>query len=294
METFPTRSTETLENIALIAGDLDPPPGARRVGIRAVQALWDRSGTGTGRERAVAFRLQLATRLAAGEIGPARQLVREAGMRGVPPVERDRWIVLGAVTPIDNLSDSVTAAASASRLERDSTFISVWLAARWARLHAPEHSPALSRRLESMLDQPERDHITGRSLIADLSALELLGAGDPDSAVAVWDEALSRQNLETVVFGVLGSLWPLRLAQSQALMSLGRYQDAIVAAGHFELLSGFVDQVAWYPSAMIRWEAGLVSGDTVRARSMLAELEPWLTPVGARRDSVRTLLRIGR
>jgi len=82
------------------------------------------------------------------------------------------------------------------------------------------------------------------SLTADLQAQEALQRGDTTRALRLWDGATRRYAVMSAPFGLVASLWPLRLDMARVAVARNDTATAVRACGTFETLIGYVDQVA--------------------------------------------------
>jgi tetratricopeptide (TPR) repeat protein len=289
MLSFPTRPTELLENVALAAGELHPPSGARAFATRAVEVLLARAAT--PEERATTARMRLAVYLGYGQTAEARQFTANAVHLGVPSTEVDRWTVLSWVTPIAHLADSTAAAAAVARLRTTSEdpMSARWLTARWARRYARPQIAAADRALADAVAQPGTDSVLARALLLDLQALDQLAGGDTTTALGTWQDATSRYSLTKVIFGLIESLWPIHVEHVLATAAAGANADALQAAQHFNRMAGFFDQSVWETVSWTAARAHLAAGDTATARTAVAQLARILG-IGPARDSAQAFL----
>ena len=269
---FPDRPVYMLENVAFAAGDLSPPSGTRPIGTQAAQVLWERATT--GEERTVAFRMRMAIHLGSGREEAAREFLREARRRGVRQGEIDRWVVLSAVTHVADLADPATTESAARRLTQseDDALVSRWLAARWYREREPDRAAVLTEEIRQLASEAGEGSPLENSLLADLTALDLLAQGDTAAALEAWTGATQHYNIQKLVFGLTASLWPLRLERARVAEASARFQDVLDASESFTQMAGFVDQVAWTRILPLRAKAALAIGDTTLAITTLSDI----------------------
>ncbi len=290
---FPERSDRILEYLSLGAAAMTQPGGTRPFAIDAIEELARRAATTD--ELVTTFRMRLAVHLGARQMRRARAVVAEGRLRGVPPSEIDRWIVLPVATELGSelrLGDAAEAARRLTSAE-DEPFVSAWLAARWARRTGvdPEQFDARIRELQANGPRSPME----QSLLDDLSALDALAAGDTAEAMEIWQTGLRRLSVTEVMFGLVASLWPIRLDRARMALASGRWEEAATVGETFRLVAGFVDQVAWVPALSVVAEAALAEADTTRARDAYAELYRVLNLADdeglAIRDSIGDLVR---
>jgi hypothetical protein len=68
-----------------------------------------------------------------------------------------------------------------------------------------------------------------------------------------------------VLFGLVASLWPLRLDRARVAAAVGRWDEALTVSRTFQRMTGFLDQVAWTPALSVNAQAALATGDTTLA-----------------------------
>ena len=269
---FADRPTEALELIGLLGGELRPPAGTRPIAQEALRTLWRRAATPGDRQ--VAFRMRLAHLLGTGRFASADSLVREARrMRGLED-EVDRWIVLSAILePVPDLGAEPEQAASVRRL-RDAEHgrsEARWLAARWYQRRDLNRADELTQTLRELAADSNTTSPLARSLRDDLEAMRSLAAGDTAQAWTLWEEATQHYSVEQVAFGLVASLWPLRVAMAAVALD-GTPEQTLEMATSFDQMAGFADQVAWPEILRLRAEATYAAGDLVSARRAYTEL----------------------
>ncbi len=290
---FDMRPPAVLEIIALTGGQLAIRRPERLIAQNAIAALWERAVT--RQDRAVAFRMRMANLLGTGRLASTDTLRRDARRRNVPQDELDRWTVLAAVTGIAELGDERTQASAARRLlgQTDADATALWLVARWYRGRDPRSASQAERLLRARADSTGAGPLE-RSLRDDLDALDLLMAGDTVAALHTWAQAAERFTIERILFGLVGSLWPLRLERVRVAAALGDHEEVLVASADFESMAGFIDQVAWLEVLPLRAEAFRATGDGLSARNIYQTLSTILEDASgsraALRDSVRSWL----
>jgi tRNA A-37 threonylcarbamoyl transferase component Bud32/tetratricopeptide (TPR) repeat protein len=280
LETLPDRPAAVLEMLGASLGDLHRPPPVQVVADRSVRVLWD--GAVTRRDRDVAFRLLLATYLGGGRDLSADSLLRSGRLRGVSQQELDRWALLGAVTGVAALASEAEQRAAARRLlAATDDAEALWLAARWYRDR------------EALLAGPLAGQPLASSLRDDLHAQDSLAAGDAEGAARIRQRAQRRYSIEHVIFGLTGSLWPLRLEDARRVAAAEDWESVLRVTATFEQMAGFVDQVAWSEVLPLRSRAFEARGDSARARETNAALWEVLRfangPRAALRDSLANL-----
>ncbi|MBI3981828.1 MAG: protein kinase [Gemmatimonadetes bacterium] len=295
---FPERPRAFLEQIAFLASEIGRSAAERSVGLKAVDALWQRAASREDRERA--FRMRMAAFLGSGRDASAARFLAEGRARNVPRVELDRWTLLSGVTAIPDLAGAVAMNDAAARLAAagDSVVVDQWLAARWFSTRDPDRAADIHQRLRRVAQDPEEFPPVFRSLIDDLDAHTLL-AHDTAGALETWRRATERFSVELVPFELVASLWPLRLTRARVAHASGRYAEALDATAGFVRISGFADQAAWPQVLPLRAEAALALGDTAGASNIYRDLlqtivEPNGEGVAARERIARALERLGK
>ena len=297
---FPQRPRAFLELLAFAASEFSRSALERSVGIKAVDALWQRGGSPA--ERARAFRMRMAVLLGGGRDASAALLLQDGAARNVPREELDRWTVLSGITAIPDLGGQVAMDAAAQRLAAtgDTAVVNQWLAARWFRQRSdPDRAADILQRLRRL----ERETVDFQpvfiSLVDDLEANALLAAGDTAGALETWRRATERFSVEAVPFELMASLWPLRLARARSAAASGRHTETLDATAGFVRIAGFADQAAWPQVLPLRAEAALALGDTALASNTYRDLmqiliEPNGQGVAVRDRVVEALERLGR
>lgn len=258
------RPTVALETLALAAGDPGQLSLERAIAELALQVLWERAVSRTDHE--VAFRMQLASHLATGRLASVDSLWREARRRAVPQEERDRWLLLTAITGIVSLGDELEQSAAAGRLNvGEPDPVTLWLLSRWWRGRDARRAARAAEQLAALAGPADRGTPLARSLRDDLRALDHLARGDTARALDVWRQAMNRYSVDHTVFGVLGSHWPLRLESARVAAARGLHDGVLATTATFEHLVGFADQVAWPTVLPLRVVAFQAIGDVAAA-----------------------------
>ena len=296
---FPNRPRPFLENIAFLASEFGRSAAERMVGLRAVDALWQRSA-GLG-ERERAFRMRMAVLLGSGRDASATQFLREGAARNVARQELDRWIVLSGVSVIPDLTGTVALDAAAARLagSGDTAIVDQWLAARRFRTSNPDRATDILQRLRRVQRETPDFPPIYRSLIDDLDAQNRLAAGDTAGALETWRRATERFSVELVPFELVASLWPLRLARARIAEASGRHAETLEASASFVRIAGFADQAGWPQILPLRASAALTLGDTALASNTYRDLlqvmvEPNGEGVAVRQRVAAALERLNR
>jgi len=283
------RPASTLELIALAGKSLSLEPAERTLADEAARALRDRATS--AEERATAFRLQLGNALGAGRAATVDTLFREAPRRNVPRTEVDRAAVLLAGTDLHAVP-AADATEAATRLVTDSAAPDgPWLAARWFRGRDAAAARRARETLRHLADAGGGPALLARSLIEDLAALDALAAGDTAAAYARWAQATRRFQFEEVPFGLVASLWPLRLTWARVAAARGDAAEVITATAIFEVSPGFMDQIARLAALPLRADALDAGGDRLAAQDLRRRYVPALRdatgPWAALRDALR-------
>lgn len=287
LQSFEQRSTAALELIGLASGELHQRHSERTFARLAVDALWERATT--ERERVVAFRMEMANALGFGRRATAESLLADVRRRGWIPEEHDRWLVLLDATGVPSLGNEEAAQAAATRLldRDDEEGMAAWAAARWFRHTDRRQTRRAAARLTTLVGAGRP---LAQSLAEDLAALDSLARGDTAAALRTWARATSRYSIEHVIFGLVGSLWPLRLEMARVLTASGDHDEVLAATAPFEQMAGFVDQVAWPEALVLRAGAHRALGQPDSARAVYGLLHGMLQDANgsgaALRDSV--------
>jgi len=264
------RPSAALEILAFGGGSLGQRAAERAVARRAIDVLLARAAS--EEQRATAFRMRIASSLGSGRLASADSALRAAARLNVPRSERDRWVVLGDVTGVARLDDAGGRAAAAARLLGDEAdVVAQWLVARWYAVRDPAAAARAAARVRQIAEQPPADPFA-RSLDLDLRAHAALAAGDTGAAYGAWATALAVYSVGRVPFGLVGSLWPLRVGWARVAAARGDHQTVVAVTSAFPRPSGFNDQVAWSVVLPLRAEALRATGDELGARTIYRQL----------------------
>ncbi len=297
MNSLRDRPLGVLEYVAMTAGAVEQSYQDRLGSLTAIEDLEVRAAT--AEDRRVAFRMRMAFSLGTARWTSAGEALDAARGRGVPPDEIDAWLLLPAVTLDHRLAAEAEIDAAASRLaDREDDPTATWLAARWYRTREPARHRRMRDRLAALTDPVADTTPLARGLHMDLQAQDLLARGDTADALAQWREAFQRYDIGEVMFGLLGSLWPLRLDVARVAFAAGDYQGALAVIPHFRYPAGFVDQVAWPAIWPLAAAASSPAGDPLRAREIAQLVEPVFRDADgagtAVRDSIRAILGLSQ
>jgi len=286
------RPTATLELFALAGSSLQLRPAERLLVGDAARVLRDRATT--AEERATAFRLQLGNALGSGRAATVDTLFREGLRRNVPRDELDHATVLLAVTGLGENTPPARIGEAADRLLADTGAPdAAWLAARWFRGRDATRAQRARTALRTLARRAGGEALLGRSLEADLTALDRLSAGDTLAAFREWAAATTRFQFEQVPFGLVASLWPLRLDWARTAAARGDHAEVLLATSTFEYSAGFMDQAARPIALPLRAAALDATGDRLGARDLRRRYADVLRDASGAwvtlRDSLRTL-----
>ncbi len=284
------RDPAVLEYVGLLAGAVEQSYQDRLGSRTAIEVLEQHAATAA--DRRIAFRMRMALDLGNARYASAASTLDAARARGVPPDEVDAWHLLPAVTIHCRFDTEAELDAAASRLaDSEEEPTAIWLAARWYRTRAPARYRDLRNRLAALTDPVADTTPLARGLLYDLQAHESLAAGDTAAALARWQDALQRYDIGEVVFGLVGSMWPLRLDAARIAHASGDHTVALAAAEHFRYMAGFVDQVAWPAIWPLTAAASVAAGDPLGAREVAALVEPVFRDADGSGTGVRDSLR---
>jgi hypothetical protein len=293
LRTLSTRDAATLEVLLMATDNLRARPVEREVQREAVRALRERAGT--AQDRAIALRFEAATLAGSKRLARLDAALQAARRSPLPPeAEIDAWVVLGAVTGTVPSREDIVTAAAARLARRDSDETAYWLAARWFRDRdrpgAARARDALDRIARGVSSSP-----LAVSLADDLRAHDALARGDTTEALDLWRRATRRYGVEHVLFGLVGSLWPLRLDMARVAAAADSTDLVLRATAPFETPVGFNDQVAWYEALLLRAEAFRSLGMLPEARETYRALRDVLVDADGGgttlRDSVAARLQ---
>jgi tetratricopeptide (TPR) repeat protein len=268
LRTVERRPSAALELFALAGASLRLTHAERNLVGDVARELRDRATT--AEERATAFRLQLGNALGSGRAVTVDTLFREAARRDVPRDELDRAAVLLAVTGLHPGIEAVAdVAGAAARLAADTaTPDGPWLAARWLRARDSGRGGTARRTLERLAAGEDGRAILARGLVGDLIALDRVAAGDTAGALERWAAATRRVQIEEVPFGLVGSLWPLRLTWARVAAARRDPNEVLRATATFEESAGFMDQAARLVALPLRAAALEATLDLLAARDL--------------------------
>jgi len=285
-----SRPLAVLEYVALLAGAVDQTYQDRLGSRTAIEVLEDRAVTSV--DRRIAFRMRMALLYGTAQFASIDSTLNAARGRGVPTEEIDAWLVLPALTTGDTVRPPTELDAAATRLAAHSDDpTSLWLAARWLATRQPATYRAAMDQLEALV-APTLDTVPlARGLLLDLQAHAALAQGDTLGALERWRAATQRYGLGDVMFGLVGSFWPLRLEQARVASAMGQYPDVHATARHFRYMAGFVDQLAWHVIWPLDAAAYLAAGDPLGAREIANLLEPVLRDANGNGIAVRDSLQ---
>jgi tetratricopeptide (TPR) repeat protein len=292
MRRLDDRSPATLELLALAGKGIRLEHAERVFLDDAARVLRDQATTAD--ERANAFRLQLGNALGTGQAATVDTLFREAGRRNVPREEVDRAMVLLTVTGLQaDIGRASDLDAAAARLATDTVNANApWLAARWFRGRDDARARAAARVLRRMAARTDGRSILARSLVADLDAHDSLATGDTAAAFRLWSEATQHYQLEEVPFGLVASLWPLRLDWARAAAAKGDPTEVLLATATFEQSPGFMDQVARPVALPLRADALYAAGDRLAAQQLRRQFADVLRDATGRWRTLRDALLV--
>ena len=112
-----------------------------------------------------------------------------------------------------------------------------------------------------------------------------------------WESATSSYDVERLTFGLVASLWPLRLERAKLAAELGQHETVIGVTESFVRMAGFIDQVAWSEAIVLRARAQAAVGRYDAAvntyRALLRVLATADGPGALRREAIqRELMRL--
>jgi serine/threonine-protein kinase len=290
MRNLEDRPTAALELFALAGASMRLKHAERLFVGDAARELRNRATT--AEERANAFRLQLGNALGAGRAATVDTLFRESGRWNIP-TELDHASVLLAVmaldtgVTIDRHVDEAAARLAADTSEPDNP----WLAARWFRTRDAGRAGEARRILQRLAARTDGPSLLARALLGDLEALDRIDAADTTGAFARWAAAVRDVQAEEVPFGLVGSLWPLRVEWARLAAARGDAREVLAATVTLEESPGFMDQAARLVALPLRADALEASGDLFAARDLRRRYADVLRdasgPWAALRDTLR-------
>lgn len=186
------------------------------------------------RERARALRMGLAADLRYGWRDSAEARLRRTGAVGP---ERELWSLVAHTSHLPALGDWRSAAARlGTRAATDPSPTTLWLLARLGSDRS-RHGTALQRLAADSTP-------LALSLALDLEARAALAHGDTAAALSRWDAATRRYEVLSAPFGLVASLWPIRLDLARVAAAARDTARAVRACATFDALIGYIDQVA--------------------------------------------------
>lgn len=230
------RKLPVLEILAFVVAQRGQPEELRGPGRRLLKALEQRAATDSERTRAL--RVGVAADLRERWLDSARTRLDRATSSATVQ-ERDAWIVLAHAAGVGALGDWQGAARRLdARLAAGgrSTPVPHWLLAR-VGVDRARHAAALARLAADSAPLSVSLHL-------DLMAREALARGDTARALTAWAAATRRYAVLSVPFGLVASLWPLRLDLARVAFARGDSATAAHACTSFRDLMGTADQVA--------------------------------------------------
>jgi tetratricopeptide (TPR) repeat protein len=230
------RKLRVLEIVAFVVAQRGKPEERRGPGRRLLNALERRAATDS--ERARALRIGVAADLRERWLDSARARLDRATSSATVQ-ERDAWIVLAHAARVGALGDWRGAARRVdARLGAGGRPAPVphWLLAR-AGIDRRRHAGALARLAADSAP-------LSTSLHLDLVAMDALARGDTARALSAWAAATRRYAVFSMPFGLVASLWPLRLDMVRVAVASGDSATAGRACTSFEDLMGAADQAA--------------------------------------------------
>jgi tetratricopeptide (TPR) repeat protein len=231
LRTLDHHSFTALEYLAFQAAEFGTAAERAGPGRQILRALERRATTDS--QQVLALRLGVGADLGEGWTDSARARLARVHTPATER-ERDRWLVLLAAVGRDSLSGWRDAA---DRLGRSpgSGEMGHWMLARLGRDRA-SHLAALERLAADSSPLP-------LSLKLDLDARRALAGGDTVRALQLWQQATERYAVLRVPFGLVASLWWLRLDMAHVAVAHGDTALARRTCDSFDSLIGYVDLV---------------------------------------------------
>jgi tetratricopeptide (TPR) repeat protein len=230
LKTLDNHSFTALEYLAFQAQEVGTVEERTGPGRRILRALERRATTDS--QQVLALRLGVAADLGEGWTDSARARLARIHTPATER-ERDRWLVLLAAVGLDSLAGWRDAADRLGRTPGNGGEIGHWMLARLGRDRAG-HMAALERLAADSSPLP-------LSLKLDLEARRALAGGDTARALQLWEQATERYAVLRVPFGLVASLWWLRLDMGHAARAHGDTALARRACDSFTSLIGYVD-----------------------------------------------------
>ena len=231
LKTLDNHSFTALEYLVFQAEEVGTEAERTGPARRVLRALERRATTDS--QQVLALRLGVAADLGEGWTDSARARLARVHTPATER-ERDRWLVLLAAVGRDSLGGWRDAA---DRLGRSpgSGEMGHWMLARLGRDRA-SHMSVLERLAADSSPLP-------LSLKLDLDARRALAAGDTVLALQLWHQATERYAVLRVPFGLVASLWWLRLDLARVAVAHGDTALARRTCDSFASLIGYVDLV---------------------------------------------------
>ncbi len=227
-----SHSFTALEYLAFQAQEVGTVEERTGPGRRILRALERRATTDS--QQVLALRLGVAADLGEGWTDSARARLARIHTPATEH-ERDMWLVLLAAVGLDSLAGWRDAADRVGRTPGNGGEIGHWMLARLGRDRAG-HMAALERLAADSSPLP-------LSLKLDLEARRALAGGDTVRALQLWEQATERYAVLRVPFGLVASLWWLRLDMGHVARVYGDTALATRACDSFTSLIGYVDLV---------------------------------------------------
>jgi serine/threonine protein kinase/tetratricopeptide (TPR) repeat protein len=229
MKTLDRHSFTALQFLAFQAEQFGS--AAERAGpARQILRALERRAT-TDSQLVLALRLGVGADLGEGWTDSARARLARVHTPATER-ERDRWLVLLAAVGRDSLGGWREAADRLGRSPGNGE-MEHWMLARLGRDRA-SHIAALERLAADSSPLP-------LSLKLDLDARRALAAGDTVRALQLWQQATERYAVLRVPFGLVASLWWLRLDMARVAVAHGDTALARRTCDSFASLIGYVD-----------------------------------------------------
>jgi tetratricopeptide (TPR) repeat protein len=231
LKTLDRHSFTALEYLAFQAEEFGT--AAERAGpARQILRALERRAT-TDSQRVLALRLGVGADLGEGWTDSARARLARVHTPATDR-ERDMWLVLLAAVGLDSLGGWRDAADRLARGPARGEIVP-WMLARLGRDRAGQMT-ALERLAADSAPLP-------LSLKLDLEARRALAAGDTVRALQLWRQATERYAVLRVPFGLVASLWWLRLDMARMAVAHGDTALARSTCDSFDSLIGYVDLV---------------------------------------------------
>jgi len=231
LKTLENHSFTALEYLAYQAQEFGTADERTGPGRQILRALERRATTDS--QQVLALRLGVGADLGEGWTDSARARLGRVRTSATEH-ERDRWLVLLVAVGLDSLGGWRDAADRLGRTP-GSGETTHWMLARLGRDRAT-HMAALERLAADSAPLP-------LSLKLDLEARRALASGDTARALQLWQQATDRYAVLRVPFGLVASLWWLRLDVARVAAAHGDTVLARRTCDSFDSLIGYVDLV---------------------------------------------------